>query len=297
MPEFLLDSEIQLPISDLPNTKNQELFDALKPIHQSLTLLAGMIDGRVLQQGLNAATSPLATLRSSGLNRFTCPAAVPILQGQLVYFASNVGVLNAYVANSTAAQFLAMGYCSQPGGVAAGAYGEFTPFMGVNTLVSGLSTGNPYYLNNSGGISLTPGTLYQRVGVALSPNALLFNSSMINEGEMRYGAIGLSTTTAGLSITSVYASAYQKIGGWVQGNAYFNFRNTSGAVITGFDIVGLPFVCNNTNYGWADMYYAYLGTKYFAYVQAGTNYILAGYAGGIPLGDYGVMVAFSYPTA
>jgi len=297
MPEFLLGSEIQLPISDLPNTKNQELFDALKPIHQSLTLLAGMIDGRVLQQGLNAATSPLATLRSSGLNRFTCPAAVNILQGQLVYFAANVGVLNAYVANATSAQFLAMGFCSQPGGVLAGQYGEFTPFMGVNTLVSGLSTGATYYLNNSGGITITPGSVYQRVGVALSPTALLFNCMMVNEGELRVGSLSLFTTTPGLTVLSTLTSAYQKIGGWVHGSAYINFRNSSGAVINGWTIEGLPYACSISHYGWADLYYAYLGDKYYAYVQAGTSYMLVAYAGGLPLGDYGVMVAFSYPAA
>jgi len=204
--------------------------------------------------------------------------------------------LNAYVANATSAQFLAMGFCSQPGGVLAGQYGEFTPFMGVNTLVSGLSTGATYYLNNAGGITITPGSVYQRVGVALSPTALLFNCTMINEGELKLNSLSLSTTTAGLAITSVYTSAYQKIGGWVQGSAYFNFRNTSGVVITGFDITGLPFVCAN-HYGWADVYYAYLGTKYYSYVQAGASYINAGFAGGLPLGDYGVMAAFSYPVA
>ena len=295
MPEFKLGSELQLPIAELPNTQNKELFEALKPIHQSLNLLAGMVDGRVLREGLNAATSPFATLRTSGLNRFTCPANVNLSQGQPVYFAPNVGVLNAYPANALFAQFLAMGYCSQPGGVLAGQYGEFTPFMGVNSLLSGLSIGATYYLTDAGGYSITPGSLYQRLGVALSSTALLFNCSMVNEGETRLGVISISTSTPGLQVIATHTSAYSRVGRWVTAQAYFTLRNNTGGFWQTVQLDGLPFFCSASHYGFADLYYYGLGTKIYAYAQAGAPYVLAGYNPGFNTGDTPVMLHVSYP--
>lgn len=167
-----LSSEIQLSISQNPQTTNQELFQLLQPIHSAINLITQYLDGINPQAALIAATVPTSTLRTSAVNRMVVKANGNLTEGLPVFFSLVAGVLQATVAQASAANVLAMGFCSQPGGVVTGAYGEFTPAMGLAK--GSFALGTKYYLQNGGGYGAAPGTINQCLGVAISTTQLLF---------------------------------------------------------------------------------------------------------------------------
>jgi len=168
-----LSSEFQLNLPRFVNTGDPRLDRAIQPIHDALNILAQYLDGINPQSALSAANTPINTLRKSGMNRMVVKALGNIAEGQPVYFTLNAGELKALPALATATFSLAMGFCSQPGGVATGAFGEFTPALGV-AKTSGLTVGTKYFLQDAGGYGAGPGTALQFLGVALTTTDLLF---------------------------------------------------------------------------------------------------------------------------
>jgi hypothetical protein len=299
MPEFKLASEIQLPISETPNTADPEMNRLLRPIHESINLLAGMIDGRVLQSGLNAATDFKATLRSTLLNRFTVLAGEAISAGDPVYFVLSGGLLKAFRALATSTVTWAQGYCSQPGGVANGAYGEFAPIGGLNTLASpgagSLTVGGIYYLQNGGGYGVNYGNCPQRLGVAISPTTILFGAAAQLDAQV--GVWFPNSQTLNVAVTELAQATWHRIGWLVVATCYINIVNNTGANLFAADIGGLPFSQSGAFYGGAFFHYnmANYGPLVNCYVEAAQNKIKTSWNTAVgPGGTFQTMITAVY---
>jgi len=104
-----------------------------------------------------------------------------------------------------------------------------------------------------------------------------------------------ATSTSGLAVSAVYGSQWVKIGRKVFAQCYIQFNNTSGAPITTFNLTNLPYACNNTVYGFADIHYPGYGWTAYGYVQVSSQYAnLAFGSGSLATGNTSIMATFIY---
>lgn len=107
----------------------------------------------------------------------------PIAYGMFVnFFKIAVDQVSARPAQANGYIYAAGGYCVEPGGVAAGQYGEFQVGPGINYGIAGLTPGNWYFLSptNPGLITATQpttaGQIIQLVGQAITDRILQVGS-------------------------------------------------------------------------------------------------------------------------
>lgn len=169
----------------MPDTVPKALAPIIQPIYlafynivQTLVLHCG-IGPRSSDKVLLSNGDPTAIL-ANNVHRFYIQASENINSGAMVnLFAPLPGVLGVRNANATNYTKPCHGFCSQPGGIAAGAIGEIIVSDGVDSNLSGLTVGSEYYLDTvNGQITAVPpvaaGNLEQSLGIAISATTLRF---------------------------------------------------------------------------------------------------------------------------
>lgn len=131
----------------------------------------GTVTGMVGRDAVDWPTAtPEQTILVQNHRRFYCKALVNIAYGNLVNFFNSAGIVQARLADSTAAlQIPARGFALKA--VAAGAYGEFIVGNGLLPAVGGLVANSDLYLGATGLlVTVAPvavGTIRQYVGFGL----------------------------------------------------------------------------------------------------------------------------------
>jgi len=117
------------------------------------------------------------TLTMSNQCRFYTVATVNVQLGQLITLIPSGGILAVKLAEADVAGAFADGFCSEPGGVAAGNVGEFILNNGV-AHINGLTIGTRYFLSPTAGLiqntKPTASVIQQYVGIAIDTSHLLF---------------------------------------------------------------------------------------------------------------------------
>lgn len=121
------------------------------------------------------------TLLAGNLNRLYVVASEAIAQGAAVSLFNSAGVLNVRNANATNNTKICDGFCSTPGGIAAGASGEIILNNGVAS-IGGLTIGQRYWLSTTNGLianvpAVAAGNIEQYLGIAISSTTFSFNVS------------------------------------------------------------------------------------------------------------------------
>jgi hypothetical protein len=164
--------------------------DSIAPYIRPLYIMIQNIIQTILSTCGIAPRNPSAILSSNNdttallaanVHRFYTQATETISQGALISLTSNIGVLSVRNANATDNTRHCDGYCSQIGGIAAGAVGEVILNDGMITNLTGLVPGTRYYMSTTNGqvTSVAPSggsTVVQYVGIAITANALRFTT-------------------------------------------------------------------------------------------------------------------------
>ncbi len=155
------------------------IYIAFQNIIQTLINFCG-IAPRNSTQLLSSLNDPTACL-ANNVHRFYTEATETIAQGSPINLYASSGVLFVRNASATNNTKQADGFCSQSGGITAGAVGEVILGDGVAT-TSGLTPGTRYYLGTTAGsYSATApsaaGNISQPLGIALTSTALKFQTS------------------------------------------------------------------------------------------------------------------------
>lgn len=121
-----------------------------------------------------------ATLITGNLNRLYVVASELIVFGAAISLVNTAGVLNVRNANATNNTRICDGFCSTPGGIAAGAAGEVQLMGGVAT-ISALTIAQRYWLSTTAGLvtnvaPVAAGNVEQYLGIAIDANDLFFNT-------------------------------------------------------------------------------------------------------------------------
>lgn len=127
-----------------------------------------------------AAQAIDSTVLSQNLRRVYMKASETISFGAMVSQHNNAGVLSMRNANATNNTKPVDGFCSTPGGVAAGVAGEFILSTGIVS-ITGLTLGSRYYLSTTNGLitavaPVAAGNIEQYLGFAISATKLYLNA-------------------------------------------------------------------------------------------------------------------------
>lgn len=183
MPAFRYSTNLIIPdSSDIKDDVGQKemtyVFNALRTLATRLDETTGALPP-VPADWPN--TSPVISNLGNNIYRIYAQCGpTPITYGMFVnfYFATATTVF-ARPAQANGFITVASGYCIDPNGVAAGAWGEFNVGPGLNYGISGLTPGNWYFLSPStpGSITatqpVTPGQVIQLVGQAITDRILV----------------------------------------------------------------------------------------------------------------------------
>lgn len=131
------------------------------------------------QQALEGSPS---TLTMGNQHRFYIRASETIILGAVISLFNNAGTLEARNANATNNQRIADGFCSNPGGIAAGEIGEVILLTGI-AIIGNLIIGQRYWLSTvNGAIQNGPatavGNIEQYLGIAIDSTHFLFNCNV-----------------------------------------------------------------------------------------------------------------------
>ena len=161
----------------VPSDTPTSLVPLFKPIYlafqniiQTLIYFTG-IAPRPAAAVLSSNNDPSAFL-ANNVHRLYTQASETILQGAAINLFASVGVLQVRNANATNGTKPCDGFCSQLGGIAAGAIGEVILGDGmISGSLSGLVPGTRYYLSTTAGqytssAPVAAGNLQQSLGIA-----------------------------------------------------------------------------------------------------------------------------------
>lgn len=117
------------------------------------------------------------TILRQNLGRFYVVASEAIAFGAMIHIFNSAGIANVRNANATNNTKPCRGYCSTPGGIAAGTVGEIILGAGVAT-VGGVTPGASYYLSTANGLlaaapAAAAGNIEQFLGFGLTGNSVL----------------------------------------------------------------------------------------------------------------------------
>jgi len=170
---------INLGIGQLPETQDQNLFNELYKVYNSLHLLASSLDsytGAVAKlESEWPDTPPSYSVLAQNGNRIYALYSETCGYGTIVNLYNDAGTPKIRKANATDNTKPAIGYCSVGTGVTAGNYGEV--ILGGLYIVSGATIGTIYYLSTvSGQLTSTKpaasGNIVQSIAYALSTTEL-----------------------------------------------------------------------------------------------------------------------------
>jgi hypothetical protein len=172
---------LPLTLGNNPDTGDNKLNNALDPLYIAIWNVVAALDeytGHISPDEVTWSQLGFSRVLSGGMGKLYAQATVDIPFGSMVRF-TNTGVLEATFAKADIIDNIATGYCTTPGGVLTGDWGEFTVCQGINSGISGLTPGTIYYLSPfsaTGQItSLRPsgsGSIVQQLGWAISSHAL-----------------------------------------------------------------------------------------------------------------------------
>lgn len=179
-------SSINLGVGTFPEfdqSKYPELYVDSMRIRQALINLQTAVDrytGAVpLDSKLQGASSNLNSLQIGNIARLYVLASENLSYGQMINFHNVSGVMKARKAYAVTLPTLCRGVCTSKTSIAIGEYAEVA-LIGAVAGLSGLTPASLYYLSDSAGyISLTPGTVSQPVGYAISESELYINPQII----------------------------------------------------------------------------------------------------------------------
>jgi hypothetical protein len=167
-------STINTGLPNIADPPDPLFFAEITRIYNAIRNLTVAIDSYT--GAISADPSYYSQLGASGvklqnLTRIYVPFSEPVSHGQMVNLYNSGGQLTARLASGSVS-YPVRGWCSDLNGGFIGEYGEVM-LEGANATFYGLTPGILYYLSNTAGaISVTPGTLSQRVGFALSSTIL-----------------------------------------------------------------------------------------------------------------------------
>lgn len=121
-----------------------------------------------------------STLHNASQTRYYRKASESLIYGAAVNIHVDAGEIKFRNANATNNTKPAHGFCTTPGGVAAGAFSEAILFQGLLIGFVGLTQGSRYFLSTSNGLitavaPVAAGNVEQALGIALDSTALLYN--------------------------------------------------------------------------------------------------------------------------
>jgi hypothetical protein len=152
----------------------------MQQIIQSLVNNCGIAPQNQVNQSLLAGSSQ--TLLAGNLNRFYATAAEAIVQGAFVSVVNVGSVLEVRNANATGNTKPCDGFCNTPGGVLAGAVGEFILGHGLLTFPAGGNVpGTRMWLSTTNGVGVnapvaTAGDIEQYLGFIVDATHMFFNA-------------------------------------------------------------------------------------------------------------------------
>ena len=177
-------SSINTGLPNLPDPPDPAFFSEFARIYNAIRNLTVAVDkatGSLPADSANySATLPTDTIFSQNVLRLYVKFSEAASYGNTINLWNNGGTLvQARLANASAAGKPVHAWCSTAGGVAANAYGEVM-LGGLCTAIGGLTLGTTYYAGNTAGtISNTAGTISQKIGYALTASNLIFTPDLI----------------------------------------------------------------------------------------------------------------------
>ena len=149
------------------------LRSALQAIQAALDNYTGMA---TIPSSIRSQLTPLSQDKLANLTKTYVQATENIPAGRMVNFYNNSGTIAARQANASTGKPC---HAFTNVAVTSGDWGEFIR-MGACTSVSSLTIGSTYYLSNTDGlISLTAGTVSQKIGYAMGTSLLVFNPALV----------------------------------------------------------------------------------------------------------------------
>lgn len=177
-------SNINLGLAQLPETDDPKIFAEVSKLYNAVRSLASYIEAATGTAYVPVAEYPTITniqgLIGTNLFRVYKQFTVTTAFGQMVGMSGNDSVQLAVA--SALPGVPAIGYCSEPGGVTAGNWGQVTCF-GIYRL-SGAVAGQRYYLSTTAGSVQTSlpgaGNLRQQISIGMNTTDTLFIPSLMN---------------------------------------------------------------------------------------------------------------------
>lgn len=177
-------SSINTGLPNIPDPPDPKFFGEFTRIYNALRNLTIAVDaytGALIQDPENySQTPPTSSLLSHNALRLYGLAPAAIAFGETVnIYADGSGLVRFRTSCALTADTRPMhGWCSTPGGIAAGAFGEIR-LGGLCSIFGGLTVGATYYLGNTvGTIALTAGQVSQKVGFALTSSSIFFQPEL-----------------------------------------------------------------------------------------------------------------------
>lgn len=159
-----------------------KIYNAIRTLQAALTLYTGasMQDASVW-----SLLTPAQTILAQNLNRLYVQAGETVLFGDMInLYDLGGGILGARKANAASGTPRpCFAWCSTPGGITSGSYGEVICGPGLCNGVSGMTIGTTYYLSTTAGI-ITNGkpaspNLLEPIGFAVATNLLYFMPALV----------------------------------------------------------------------------------------------------------------------
>lgn len=157
------------------------IFNALRTMAVQLDAVTGALSP-VISDWPNV--DPVQSILGNNINKFYCRVASNINYGAFVNFYNySATEVQARPARGNGFAMAAGGFCVNPGGFAAGSWGEFVVGPGVNYGIGGMTPGTWYFLDPasaSGQVTAvqptTVGDIVQICGIAIADDRLLCGS-------------------------------------------------------------------------------------------------------------------------
>lgn len=156
-----------------------ELYNAMQQVISTFINNCGI--GPQPQPEWAALAGSPTTILSGNLRRLYVVASEALPNGAIINLFNSAGVLAARNANATDNTKPADGFCSTPGGIAAGAAGEVQLSTGIVS-INGLTIGTRYFLSITNGLvtatkPVAAGNIEQYVGIAIDSTHLYLDTN------------------------------------------------------------------------------------------------------------------------
>jgi len=179
MPQFHVQSGLPAyPAGLTDNDANlfAPIYRAISGVSQAVSIVTGNV---TYSQGEMAQIDQLTKLVNATSSKIIVQAAEALAYGQMLSLSIVAGKITARVATATNLARFALAVCDQPGGIAAGAFGEAVFMSGRTEGIAGTTFGLTYYLSTAGNIQTAvptaTGIVNQIVGMGLGIGGFYLN--------------------------------------------------------------------------------------------------------------------------